>query len=82
MHPFLDVTKLTDEEIIERLGRAYTQMNYQVSMGHVPTVRSIKEVIVSLEEERRKRMDNIIAEETKKKYPNMNAPLEIGKLED
>jgi hypothetical protein len=82
MHPFLDVTKLTDEEIIERLGRAYIHMNNQVALGHTPTVHSIKEVIISLEEERRKRMDKISSDEIKKKYPNMNDPIEIGKLEN
>lgn len=81
MHPFLDVSKLTDEEIIERLGRAYIHMNYQVAMGHSPTVRSIKEVIVALEEERRKRLDKIVTEETKKKYPDLDKPIELGKLE-
>ena len=82
MHPFLDVSKLTDEEIIERLGRAYTHMNHQISLGHSPTVLSIKEVIQSLEDERRSRMQKIMAEETAKKYPKMNDPIELGKLED
>jgi hypothetical protein len=82
MHPFLDVSKLTDEEIIERLGKAYTHMNYQIALGHSPTVLSIKEVIQSLEDERRSPMQKIMAEETKKKYPKMDEPIELGKLED
>lgn len=82
MHPFLDVSKLTDEEIIERLGKAYTYMNAQVALGHNPTVLSIKEVIQSLEDERRSRMTKNMDEEFKKKYPNANDPIELGKLED
>ena len=81
MHPFLDVSKLTDEDIIERLGKAYTHMNYQIALGHTPTVRSIKEVIQSLEDERSSRMQKNMADETKKKYPDMDAPIELGKLE-
>lgn len=82
MHPFLDVSKLTDEEIIERLGKAYTYMNAQVALGHAPTVHSIKEVIQSLENERKSRMQKTMDEEYKRKYPTANNPIELGKLED
>lgn len=82
MHPFLDVSKLTDEEIIERLGRAYTYMNAQVALGHNPTVHSIKEIIQSLEDERQSRMRKTMDEEFKKKYPTANEPIELGKLEE
>jgi hypothetical protein len=82
MHPFLNVEKLTDEEIIERLGRAYLHMNNQVALGHNPTVLSIKEVIQSLEDERQKRMQKMIDDEFKRKFPKNNDPIELGKLED
>jgi hypothetical protein len=82
MHPFLDVSKLTDEEIIERLGKAYVYMNAQVSLGHNPTVFSIKEVIQSLEDERRLRMQNRMDDEFKKKYPEDLKPIELGKIDD
>jgi hypothetical protein len=82
MHPFLDVSKLSDEEIIERLGKAYVYMNAQVSLGHGPTVHSIKEVIQSLENERRDRLEKNMDTEQKKKYPDSGKPIEIGKLEE
>lgn len=82
MHPFLDVTKLTDEEIIDRLGKAYTYMNYQVSLGHNPTVQSIKEIIKTLEDERKDRLNRTMDEEYKKKYPDATAPIDLGKLEE
>jgi hypothetical protein len=82
MHPFLDVSKLSDEEIIERLGKAYTYMNAQVGLGHNPTVFSIREVIQSLEDERRDRQNRNMDEEFKKKYPDANKPIELGKLDD
>jgi hypothetical protein len=82
MHPFLDVRKLTDEEIIQKLGRAYSFMNAQISLGHNPTVQSIKEIIQTLEDERQLRMQKISDEEYKKKYPDSNKPIELGKLEE
>lgn len=82
MHPFLDVSKLSDEEIINRLDKAYTYMNHQVSLGHTPTVQSIKEVIQSLEDERQNRMRRTTDEEFKKKYPTADAPIELGRLEN
>lgn len=82
MHPFLDVSKLSDEEIIERLGRAYVHMNAQVALGHTPTVVSIKEVIQALEDERRDRMQKRMDEEFARKFPNDLNTIELGKLED
>jgi len=81
MHPFLDVTKLSNEEIIEKLGKAYTYMNYQVSLGHTPTVMSIKEVIQNLEDERQSRLQKQMDDEYKKKVPNAHLPLELGKVD-
>lgn len=82
MHPFLDVRSLSDEEILERLGRAYSYMNMQVGLGHSPAVRSILEVVQALEDERRERQQNISDEEFKKKHPDSNKPIELGKLDD
>jgi hypothetical protein len=82
MHPFLDVQKLTDEEIIERLGKAYAYMNYQSSLGHNSATHSIKEIIQSLEDERTNRMGKRMDDEFQRKYPDSLAPIELGKLED
>lgn len=82
MHPFLDVSKLTDEQIIERLGKAYAYMNYQVALGHSPTVHSIKEVIQSLEDERNMRMQKLMDSEHSKKYPESQKPIELGKVDE
>lgn len=82
MHPFLDVSKLTDEEIISRLGKAHIYLNEQISLGHTPTVQSIKEVIQSLEDERENRMRKTMNEEFKRKFPKDNEPIEIGGIDD
>jgi hypothetical protein len=81
MHPFLDVSKLSDEDIIDRLGKAYQYMNYQTSLGHNATVFSIKEVIQDLEDERNQRMMKNQDDEYKKKFPDAKTALEIGKVD-
>lgn len=82
MHPFIDTAKLSDEEIIERLGKAYSYMNMQKTLGHSPAVMSIQEVIQSLEDERHNRMQKTMNDEMVKKYPDELKPIELGKLED
>jgi len=82
MHPFLDTSKLTDEEIIDRLGKAYLFMNAQVVLGHAPTVHSIKDVIQSLEDERAKRMQKLIDDELKRKFPDDLKPINLGKIDE
>ena len=57
-------------------------MNAQIGLGHNPTVFSIKEVIQDLEDERRDRQQRTMDQEFKKKYPDMDKPIELGKLED
>ena len=82
MHPFLDASKLSDEEIIEKLGKAYLFMNMQKTLGHSAAVTSIQEVVTSLEEERQNRMMRNTGEEFSRKYPDELKPIELGKLED
>lgn len=82
MHPLLDLSTLSDEEITTRIGRAYQYLQHQTGLGHLPTIESIRTVIQSLEEERAKRMTRIHDEEYKKKYPKDLEPIELGKLEE
>jgi hypothetical protein len=57
-------------------------MNMQTGLGHGAAVISIQEVIQYLEDERRIRMETRMDTEYKKKFPDSNKPLELGKLED
>lgn len=82
MHPFLNVSKLTDEEILEKLRVSYNYLDAQTKLGHNPTVASIKEIIESLENERNDRMQRLVTEEYKKKFPKELDSIEIGKLEE
>ena len=81
MGPFLDTSKLTDEEIIEKLNKAYIHLHMQTSLGHNPTVQSIKSIIQSLEDEKFRRMQKVSDEEFKRKNPKDLEPIELGKLE-
>lgn len=81
MHPFLDTSKLSDDEIIDRIGKAYNYMHSQASLGHKATADSIKEVIRVLEDEKNSRMEKSSREDAKRKDPGMNKPIELGKLE-
>lgn len=78
MHPFLDTSKLSDDEILEKIGKSYTILAQQQALGHTPTVQSIKEVIDALIEEKNKRMQKIIADDAAKK-PASNT-IDLGKL--
>lgn len=82
MHPFLDVSKLSDDEIIDRIGKAHSYMNAQKALGHVATVHSIEEIIDALENERNDRMNKNMTNDYSKKYPDDLTPIELGKLED
>lgn len=82
MNPLLDTSKLTDDEITERLNKANAYLYNQIQLGHNPTVFSIKEIIESLEAERRKRYEKMSEDEYKRKNPNHDKPIELGKLDE
>lgn len=82
MHPFLDTSKLTDEEILEKLRVAYRVLSHQVAMGHEPTVKSINEIIDALEQEKSLRTEKMALEQRQKKEQEKGNPtIELGKLE-
>jgi hypothetical protein len=80
-HPFYDPSKLTDDEILLKLGKCYNYMAAQERLGHDPTVDSIKQVIESLELEKTTRFQKMVNDETTKLNPTMLAPIELGTLE-
>lgn len=82
MHPFIDPKKLSDDEILAKIGTAYQYLNVQSQLGHDPTVASIKDVVESLENERRERLDALASEERKKKNPKELDPITLGDLDN
>ena len=81
MHPFLDTSKLSLEEIVEKINKANVYLNQQISLGHTPTVISIQEVIKYLEEEKNTRMQKLMDEEIKKKTPDVKGPIDVGAVD-
>lgn len=78
-HPFIDTKSLSDEELIDKLKRATSYMNYEMSMGRIQTVESIRNIVIALDTERANRqLDRQIQESKKHTKP----PLELGKLQD
>ena len=49
MNPLIDVSKLSDEEIMERLVKAKTYRNQQSALGHDPVVENIDSIIETLQ---------------------------------
>ena len=70
MDPFLDVAKLSDEELNKRIDRSYLYMSQQTALGRTSTVNSIKIVLESLLEERQRRI-RIFREEGSVKPPDV-----------
>jgi hypothetical protein len=78
MHPFLNTSKLTDEEIIAKLLKARQYLGFQMSTGNMPSIQSIQEVIHFLEAERENRM---IARQEEERRKVIDKPIELGKIE-
>lgn len=80
MHPFLDLKNIPDDQLLDRLNKARTYLHFQSSMGHLPTVHSISDVINSLEEEIRERNYKRIHEG---KHPeNIKSHIELGNIDN
>jgi len=81
MNPIYDPAALTDDELLEKIGKANAFMHIQSELGHTPTVDSIKHVLESLELERITRFQNQTTEEQKKKNPKSLDAITLGELD-
>ena len=87
MHPLYDTSELTDDQIMEKIGKAYTYRAYQESLGRNDTVHSINQTIMRLEEERQTRFQKMISDDQVKKIkgrdniPDPMAPIELGTVD-
>lgn len=78
MHPLLDTTDLTDDQITEKLKKAYQYSAMQGQLGHASAVDSINATITALELEKELRFAKMLNDEAEKQNPNANDPLDVG----
>ncbi len=81
MHPFMDTSDLSDDELTKKLDKAYQYLQQQTGLGHTPTVESIKEIIETLELERSTRLLKAMSGDQKKIDESLK-PIDIGTIED
>lgn len=78
-NPFLDTSKLSDDEIFDRIKRATTHLQMQEKLGHTVLVESIKLQLDMLYQEREKRIQDAMHTDWLKQNPNHRDPIELGK---
>jgi len=81
MNPIYDTSKISDDDLIEKIGKAMTFKHLQTDLGHTPTVESIDYVLEALELERITRFQTQVAEEQSKKNPKALDPITLGELD-
>jgi len=81
MHPLIDTSTLTDDQIYEKLSKCHSYLSMQERLGHGPTVETIQQMIYALELEKIKRFDKIMEDDIKKTTPNYMKPIELGELD-
>lgn len=82
MHPFLDTSTLTDDQIYEKLSKCHSYLAMQSHLGHSPTVETIQQTIYALEQEKIKRFDKMFEDDIKKTNPRYMDPINIGLTEE
>lgn len=59
MKSFYDYSGLTEDQLYEKLRKAYAYLSMQKALGHSDTIASIEFTIAALEDERTKRITTI-----------------------
>lgn len=83
MHNLIfDPAKLTDDQILEKLGKAYQYLSFQENLGHDSAVASITQTIIALDNERISRFQDSIEADIAHTNPNLLDPIELGTIEN
>ena len=82
MHPFVDPSNLTDEEILEKLKKCYNYLGMQSDLGHNDAVSSIQQVIAVYETEKDKRAYDALQEALNEDQPEAGSVVELGNVEE
>jgi len=81
MHPLYNTSELTDDELSEKIGQAQLYMSQQERLGHTPTVSSIKQTIMQLQDEMAARLGTTIRDGLTKGTPDYLEPIELGTID-
>lgn len=65
-HPFVDYTKLTDEQLVEQTNKLHLNMYHAEEYGHSQMVAEIRIMLEAIELERTQRFFNLEQEVIKK----------------
>lgn len=85
MHPLYNPSSLSDDELLDKLGKAYEHLSFQSHMGHQSAVDSISAVIDALEHEKSERTERQLNEELKKRMPKAKPETQhitLGEIDD
>lgn len=82
LHPLFDPSELTDDQLYDKLNKAYQYLSQQELLGHTPTVGSIQQTINALENEKIKRFEAHLAEEAEKHMDDILKPIDLGTIEN
>lgn len=82
LHPHFDPSTITDDQLYDKLNKAYQYLSQQEQLGHNPTVASIQHAILALENEKMSRFEAQMAAETDKHNEDLLKPINLGTIEN
>jgi len=84
-HPFLDVTKLTDDQLMDRIQKCYKILSGETAMGHASMVDSARLQLETYQFEWNTRMQTAALDDKFSKgqeKQDKDGPLEFGVVEE
>lgn len=82
MHPLMDFSGITDEELISRIIKCQSYKSFESKMGRGDTVQSIDQVLMTLMLEYENRKQHSYYTEVNKRGADKSGTLEFGEIEE
>lgn len=80
-HPFLDLSEVSDEEIIERIVKCQSYKAFESRMGSQSMTHSIDQMLMALTAEFENRRHRLVTDDKKKRGAVKSEIIEIGTIE-
>lgn len=81
-YPFIDVSELDDDELIQRIERCRRVVSGEMAMGHAGIVQSAMRQLEMYEFEWQERMQVKSRKDFLEKHPSANETVEFGVVEE